>query len=331
VSVMGESPDFAPFAPRLARYHMGMDDTVAEATVANLRDLLAEMERRGKVLTAQPGQPPKTSRKLADKPGLGLHPLVFAIDECHELFMHRQYGKEAADLAVRLIKRGRKYGIVLVLATQSPTKDSIPREVTRNISCGVAFAVADHIANDGLLGTGKFRAGVRATDLRMHTDRGTAVAVGVSDATFELIRWFYIPFEEGTDAVTPVIGRAMALLAEHGHRTTTRPEPNPGPAVDFLADLLDVLGPEPRVRTQVVLARLTEHNQAVYEGWTFTDLHTALAEHDLKPVKSDGRMVVRATDVTTAVNRRHHNHDDDPSSSDLFTDSDGDPGGGEGS
>jgi len=89
--------------------------------------LLSEMERRGKVLGEQAGRPPKVSRKLAGKRGLGLHPLVCGIDECHELFQHPKYGKKAADLAVRLIKRGRKYGIVLLLATQSPTKDSIPR------------------------------------------------------------------------------------------------------------------------------------------------------------------------------------------------------------
>ena len=33
VFVLGESPDFEPFAPRLARYRMGMDDAVAEAAV----------------------------------------------------------------------------------------------------------------------------------------------------------------------------------------------------------------------------------------------------------------------------------------------------------
>jgi hypothetical protein len=70
-----------------------------------------------------------------------LHWLGCWIDECHELFLHPRYGKEAAELAIRLIKRGHKYGISLILATQSPTKDSIPREVTRNVSCGVAFCV----------------------------------------------------------------------------------------------------------------------------------------------------------------------------------------------
>ncbi len=188
VFVMGESPDFEPLVPRLSRYRMGMHDAVATDTVQALTDLTEDMERRGRTLGAQPGRPPKVSRKLADHAGLGVHPLVVAIDECHELFQHKTYGKHAEELAVRLIKRGRKYGIILLLATQSPTKDSIPKEITRNISCGVAFAVADHIANDGLLGAGRYRAGIRATELRMKTDRGSCVAVGVTDERWELVR-----------------------------------------------------------------------------------------------------------------------------------------------
>jgi S-DNA-T family DNA segregation ATPase FtsK/SpoIIIE len=305
VFVMGQSPDFKPFQPRLSRYQMGMDDAVAEAAMAALGDLLKEMERRGKLLERQPGSPPKTSRKLADKPGLGLHLLICAIDECHELFQHPKYGKQAAEWAIRLIKRGRKYGITLLLATQSPTKDSIPKEVTRNVSCGLAFSVGDHVANDGLLGGGKYRAGIRATDLRMKTDRGTCVAVGVTDATFELVNTFYVPLEDGIDLVTPVINRAMAQITElrHTGSTTEGAETGQKPA-DPLADIAAVLGDTRRVLTRVVLTRLAELNPAEYEGWTFTDLKTALSVYGIEPVKSAGVMVVRAEDITTTLTER---------------------------
>jgi S-DNA-T family DNA segregation ATPase FtsK/SpoIIIE len=306
--VMGESPDFDPFAPRLARYGMGMDDSVAEAATQALEDLLAEMERRGKVLGEQPGRPPKVSRKLADKRGLGLHPLVCGIDECHELFQHPKFGKRAAELAVRLIKRGRKYGIVLLLATQSPTKDSIPREITRNVSCGVAFSVADQVANDGLLGSGKYAAGIRATELRINTDRGTCVAVGITDESFELVRTFYVPFEDGADDVTPVIARAMALIEDTGRtiESSTRPEIGPAaPAeVDELADLAEVIGNDDRVRTQHVLARLVEHNPDHYGGWSFAALAGVFAEHGITARKSHGVMTLHAADVAAALARR---------------------------
>ncbi len=314
VFVMGESPDFDPFTPRLARYRMGLDDAVADAAVTALEDLLSEMERRGRVLGEQPGRPPKVSRKLANRQGLGLHPLVCAIDECHELFQHPKLGKKAAELAVRLVKRGRKYGIILLFATQSPTKDSIPREITRNVSCGVAFSVVDQIANDGLLGSGKYKAGIRATDLRMKTDRGTCVAVGLTDATFELIRTFYVPFEDGVDDVSPVIARSMALIAETGREieSSGRLEIE-APPVDHLADIAEVLRGERRVRTQIVLARLVEHNPHEYEDWSFTDLTAVLADEHIEPRKSHGVMVVRADDITAALARRDdHERQYDP-------------------
>lgn len=218
----GPVPGLKPFTPRLSRYQMGMEAAVAEAAMQALGDLLKEMERRGKLLERQPGSLPKTSRKLADKHGLGLHLLICPIDECHELFQHPKYGKQAAEWAIRLIKRGRKYGITLLLATQLPTKDSIPKEVTRNMSCGLAFS-----------GGGKYRAGIRATDLRMKTDRGTCVAVGVTDATFELINTFYVPLEDGIDLVTPVINRAMAQITDLRH---AGPTPDSGIEPKILSD-----------------------------------------------------------------------------------------------
>ncbi|MGW5050174.1 hypothetical protein [Actinokineospora sp. NPDC004072] len=312
VFVMGESPDFEPLAPRLSRYRVGLDDAVAADAVAALEALLSEMERRGKVLGAQPGRPPKVSRRLADRPELGLHPLLMAIDECHELFQHPRFGKKAEELAVRLIKRSRKYGIILLLATQSPTKDSIPKEVTRNVSCGAAFAVADHIANDGLLGSGKYRAGIRATELRMGTDRGTCVAVGVTDNLFDLVRTFYLPFEDGRDDITPVVARALALRTATAHAATitgTALKIEAAP-VDHLSDIQRVTNGESRVRTQVVIARLVALNPTEYEPWTARDLRAVLGQHGIRARKSDGAMVVRAEDIADALTRRDRREQD---------------------
>jgi S-DNA-T family DNA segregation ATPase FtsK/SpoIIIE len=304
VFVIAQNTDFKPFAPRLTRYQVGMGPDVAAAAVQALRDLFAEMERRGKLLATLPGSPPATSRRLADKPALRLHPLICVISECHELFGHATHGEQAEKLAISVIKQGRKFGITLILDTQSPTATSIPKEVTRNTSCGVAFSVADHIANDGLLGSGKYRAGIRATDLRMHTDRGTSVMVGVSDATFELVRGFYVPYSDGVDMVTPVVTRAMTTIDQlrcTGPTTETDNQQQAAEAIDHLADIQEVLRRERRVRTQVVLTRLAELNPAVYEGWTFQNLSAALADYNIEPIKSGGVKVIRATDVTHAL------------------------------
>jgi len=308
VYVFGESPDFKPFAPRLSRYAMGMDDGVFAEAVQTLRDLLAEMERRGKVLGQQPGSPPKVSRKLANKRELGLHPIVAGLDEVHELFMHPEYGKEACDLAIRLIKRGRKYGIILLLATQSPTATSIPREVTRNVGCGVAFCVADHTANDGLLGSGKYKLGIRATELRYNVDRGTAVTVGITDNPFELIRWFYVPFEDGRDDVTPIITRAMACVKEL--RRTGQPAAIEAAVVDTLRDVYDVLQ-SPRDELRDVLPRLRDRDGKTYTPWNQAQLIAYLEGEGVPVGTVKGYRVVLAADVEQALAERGGGGDDE--------------------
>lgn len=300
--VMGESPDFAPLAPRLSRYAMGMDDSVAEQAIQALRDALVEMERRGKVLGAQPGTPPKTNRQLADNPKLGLHLLVIAIDECHELFQHPDLGKEAAALTIRLIKRGRKYGICLILATQSPTKDSIPRDVTRNVTCGVAFSVADHVANDGLLGTGKYKAGIRATELRPNVDRGAAVTVGITDNAFELIRTFFIPFGDGVDEVTPVVARAMTGITRLRRTGEQLAEIEP-PAVDPLVEIWESLE-QPREELRAVLPRLRNRQPDVFGRWNQNRLVEYLADEEVPVGMLKGYRTVLAADVEERLNSR---------------------------
>jgi DNA segregation ATPase FtsK/SpoIIIE, S-DNA-T family len=310
VHVMGESPDFDPFLPRLSRYAKGLDDSVYEQAIQSLRDAVAEMERRGKVLGAQPGGPPKTSRQLANKAALGLHLLFVALDEVHELFQHKEYGKEAAELAVRLIKRGRKYGIILLLATQSPTKDSLPRDVTRNIACGVAFSVQDHVANDGLLGSGKFKAGIRATELRMKVDRGTCVTVGLTDNPFELIRSFYVALEDGVDEVTPVIARAMAGVKEL--RRTGAAGALEAAAVDHLRDVWEVLK-EPREELRDVLPRLRDRDEETYRSWNQSRLGDFLEGEGVRVGTLKGYKTVLAADVEEALTSRGGGGDDDDS------------------
>lgn len=41
----------------------------------------------------------------------GLHPIVVAFDECHEMFEHREFGAEAAALAVRVVKNNYPCGL----------------------------------------------------------------------------------------------------------------------------------------------------------------------------------------------------------------------------
>jgi S-DNA-T family DNA segregation ATPase FtsK/SpoIIIE len=158
------------------------------------------------------------------------------------------------------------------------------------------------VANDGLLGTGKYKAGIRATELRFNVDRGTCVTVGVTDNSFELIRTFYIPFGDGQDQVTPVINRAMEGVREL--RRTAEPKVLEPVVPDHLADIYEALRGEARVRTAVVLGRLIEANPGLYEPWSFRDLKAALEAESVSVRKYGGDSVVYLEDVQEALQQQ---------------------------
>lgn len=310
VYVFASNPDFDPFAPRLSAYVKGDDDDAIEAGLGELRRLRDDVTHRGKLLERHGAT--KVTRKLASSVK-GLHPVVVIFDECHEMFEHPGIGKEAGLLAIKIVKKARKCGITLIFLTQSPTAASIPKDLTRNCSNGVAFAVADQVANDGLIGSGAYRQGIRATELRPGDDRGTAVTVGMTANRFELVSTFYVALDEDRDEVTPVVARAMALLDESGRAVPAAAldADNDEPAADHLADIHEVVRGEPRVRTQVVLQHLAAMNPAEYGGWSFARLAEALADHELTARKYNGTMVVRSAEVSRALAARAENRGGD--------------------
>jgi S-DNA-T family DNA segregation ATPase FtsK/SpoIIIE len=313
VYVFAANPDFDPFTPRLSAYVKGDEDDAITAGLAELRQLRDDVTRRG-VLLERHGAA-KITRTLANTVA-GLHPKVVIFDECHEMFEHPTHGGEAGVLAIKVVKKARKCGITCVFLTQSPTAASIPRDLTRNCSNGVAFSVADQVANDGLLGSGKYHQGIRATELRAGEDRGTAVTVGLTGNQFELVNTFYVAFDEDRDEVSPVIARAMTLIEENGLPvpvTDAETDEEDEPAVDHLADIHAVVRGQTRVRTKVVLRGLAERNPDEYQDWSFQDLAEALAEHGLIARKYNGTMVVRSAEVAHALTER----DDDEGDGDV--------------
>jgi S-DNA-T family DNA segregation ATPase FtsK/SpoIIIE len=305
--VMAYNVDYDPLKPRLRALVKGDEDEQIEAAVRALRRLRDEVTERGKLLEELGGDTVKLTRDLATRDPR-MRPKVVVFDECHELFMHKDHGKEAAELAVKVMKKARKVGITLIWVTVSPTADSIPRDVTRNTSHRVAFAVGDHVANDGLLGSGKHKAGITATTLIPGEDIGTAVTVGFTNKPFEVIRSHYVARdpEKGVDEVTPVVERAMAL--RDGEAVVTILERL---VADPLADVAAVLGDEPRMLVQEVLHRLAERNPTEYREWSPTDLKRALEPHGAEQYKSAGRMVVSRDRVQEAILARLEDAADD--------------------
>ncbi|MGI5138813.1 MULTISPECIES: cell division protein FtsK [unclassified Streptomyces] len=300
VYVMATNVDYDPLKPRLRTLVKGDDDEQLKAALDRLRTLTSEVTERGKLLEELGGDSPKLTRELALKDPR-MRPRVVVFDECHELFMHKGYGKEAAELAIRVMKKARKVGITLIWVTVSPTADSIPRDVTRNTSHRVAFAVGDQVANDGLLGSGKYKAGIRATELVPGQDIGTAVTYGFTSKPFEVIRSYYVARDpgKGVDEVTPVVERAMGLYEGTGPVDAPTFEP-----ADPLADTAAVLGDETRVLVQEVLHRLAERNPDAYREWGPADLKRALEPYGAEQYKSAGRMVVARERVQDAILER---------------------------
>ena len=233
-----------------------------------------------------------------------LRPLVALFSECHELFNHPLYGREAADLAVQTLRRGRKTAITLAFDTQSSRADAIPPRIVELVKINACFAVKAWRSNDGFLGDGSFQAGIRATELRPGKDVGTSIVTGASPERFEIVKWFYIEADDDTgyDAATDVITRAMGYLDSVTPIAAIAAEPAQQ-ARDLLADLVTVLGDE-RVPVADVPARLRDlaPGYPPYQGLTGVKLREILErEHGIKVASTGNRYPVDPTKIRARI------------------------------
>ncbi|RSM34654.1 cell division protein FtsK [Amycolatopsis balhimycina DSM 5908] len=292
--------DFEVFAPRCSRYVMGAEDEKISQILADLRELHAEVQRRGDLLVKH--EIPAVTRDLASK-NAGLHPIFCLLEEAHVAIQHKKYGEEIGQLLVDIVRLGRKRAIHLIVSTQAPTKDSMPRDVTRNCSNGIAFAVGDHVANDALLGQGAYAAGHRATELIPGTDKGTAVVKGFSGERSEIVQVYFLDVAKDNDQVTPIIERGLAAIAKCGRvpwstRESGELEAPPAPR-NLLEDLDEVLGDEPVPAAKVaplLIALSTE-----YSGLTGKQLCADLAAVGVKVPSSQNRYLVDPVTIRDAL------------------------------
>lgn len=307
VFVLAENADYDPMKRRLRTLRTGADEDTVKACLDTLNGLYAELDVRGKALKEHGAR--AVTRKLAEKDER-LRPRVMVIDECQALFMHKEYGEEAADVVAKLVFAARKYAITLLFATPEASTASLPRKVTAVTSCKACFAIGDQQSNDAVLGTGSYKAGISAVSLEPKTaegpgDVGTAMVRGIM-AKPGLLRSCFLT----SDEVDEVTDRAMQLRAGHVPSTTSDDEEETS-EVDFLHDLVRVLGDERRVRTAVALRALIDLNHGHYGHWTSTDFADALREAQIPISKSDGQSVVRADHVTEAITLREIAQDGD--------------------
>lgn len=304
VYVMAFNVDYDPLKPRLRTLVKGDEDAQIEAAIEGLRDLRSEVTRRGQVMEAMGGEETKLTRAIAEADP-SMRPRVVVFDECQELFRHDEYGKEAKELAIKVMMKARKCGITLLFVTPAPSADSLPRDLAKTATHRVAFAIADHQGSDAILGTGMHRQGITATTLVPGEDVGTAMAAGFSK-TPGLLRCHFVRKEKGHDEITPIVERAMAL--RDGITTMPTACDTALTRVDHLADIATVLQGHDRLRTQEVLHALVNLDPATYSSWTFTDLTDALPE-GAKPYKSHGSKKVSRHRVLEAITERDSEND----------------------
>jgi S-DNA-T family DNA segregation ATPase FtsK/SpoIIIE len=306
VFVFANNGDFDAYRPRLARYHRGIDDDVAASALAALRELYEKVAQREQRLAELGGK--KVTRVLAEKHP-ELRPLTALFSECHELFGHEKCGKEAADLAVQTMRRGRKTAITLAFDTQSSRADAIPPKIVELVKINACFAVKSWRSNDGFLGDGSFQAGIRATELRPGKDVGTSLLTGATAERFEIVKWFYIEADDDTgyDAAADVIERAMSYLDPNTAHTPTVSDTDieAEEQRDILSDVADALGGEmvPAADVPPRLRKLAP-GHLPYQSMSGVRLRELLAEHGVKVPSTKRRYPVDPAAIRARIVER---------------------------
>ncbi|MGW9024788.1 ATP-binding protein [Streptomyces sp. NPDC055722] len=247
------------------------------------------------------------------QPGAEHDPLVIVVDEAQVAFMNplkgkdgRPYGGSKATsryfMAARKIhNQGRAVNVLLWQGTQDPTDQNLPKMVREGAHTRASLVLGTESQAKMALGEAPVDAGAAPHLLRRGKDKGTVVVAsdGIEIPAGEpsiTVRTYFID----TDTAAEVAARAL----EHRNGRATVRQLQPVKDVDPLADIVHVVGQDPRVLTREVLQRLAELNPSAYKVWNNSDLREFLEGFDAAPHKSDGKMVVDRQKVRDALGRR---------------------------
>lgn len=281
--------DFNVLEPLLSEYGTGFDDETLARAAAFVEWLYEECRRRAKRIAyySRLGKAPdnKVTPELASLKGSGLHPLVAFIDEVQEL-MTSKYGKEAGETLEKVIKLGRALGVILLLGTQIPDKDSLPTGITRNVNTRFCLSVLDQTANDMILGTSAYKQGFRATIFEPGEDAGWGIVRGLGTPGARKT------YDINSISAARIVARAVALRTAAGNVPTFPAEREVGPTHSVLDDLARVWpAGEKSAWNETLCASLAELRPDVYGGWEAAQLTAALKPHTAIKVADVGRRV----------------------------------------
>jgi DNA segregation ATPase FtsK/SpoIIIE, S-DNA-T family len=258
--------DLEPFARVAHRYVSGLDDESIGYAAKSLSMLRRELDTRSRKLKAMPKEARpdgKITREMGKRRSDHLYPLVAIFDEVQNVFMHPLYGAQAADDAAYVIRLGRAYGVILVLATQRPDKDSLPTAVSGNVSVRFCLRVPGQMENDMILGTSAYKNGYNAAAFRTKTDAGLGWLRAEGDP--QIVRTYYLDLPacericERARVGRQLAGTLTGFAVAEDESTEAR---------SFAADVLSVFGDAGKLRCSTIARRLSESLPAVYADIT---------------------------------------------------------------
>jgi S-DNA-T family DNA segregation ATPase FtsK/SpoIIIE len=262
--------DLAPLRPVAHRYRAGDEPEDIEYLVADFRALRTEMRRRTKVIRELAEEHPelcpenKVTPELASRKGLGLHPIVVAVDECQVMYEHPQYGDELETISTDLAKRGPALGILQALATQRPDAKSIPPAISAAAVLRMCLKVMGQVENDMVLGTSAYRNGVRATMFDFD-DKGIFYFSGEGSAP-RIARGQKL---DGP-ASKEIVARARIMRERAGRLTgyALGADLDQADARSFAADVLVIFGEAKNLWCETIAARLAGSIPGTYADIT---------------------------------------------------------------
>jgi len=302
--------DWLPFEAIAHAIRIGDQPDDVEALILDLRDVVREMQRRYLLLqqlarAKDPRAPEgKVTRELANDPQARMRPIVFAVDEVQVLFSKAcDHRDEAERLLTDLIKRGRAVGVIAIIATQKPDKDSLPTGIRDNVGTRFGMRVLTPQASDMVLGGGMSVSGFRA-HLFTRADLGVGYLVGAAAHTdAEVVKTYYV---DGPGAEL-VVTRARALREDLGAITGQAAGVVPTHRSSLLEDVLTLMEGDRQHCAALALA-LSDAFPDQYAGWDATQLGTALRRQGvlIKQYKigSVNQMGVERTSVLDAAESR---------------------------
>jgi S-DNA-T family DNA segregation ATPase FtsK/SpoIIIE len=305
--------DLGALEPVCHRYRAGEEPEDIEYILDSLREVKAELRRRAKVIKSLPRSrcpESKVTPELASDKSLGLHPIVIGVDECQKVFEDPEHGAEMESICEDVTKRGPALGIVGIFATQRPDAKSLPPGISANAVLRFCLKVMGHTANDMVLSTGAYKAGIRAT-MFSRSDRGICWMSGEGDDPVIVASAF-------VDAVgaEKVVERARAMREEYGNVTghAIGKGPAAGPGMDILGDVLKVFRTgEDKVWNERIAERLAPLQPDLYGSWDGSMVTAALKPwgvlaKDVWGTTDDGQKTTRRgierADVVAAKTRR---------------------------